>query len=193
MVATPCDFALSSTALPVPLSRLVIISTVAPLVIIWSAIVWNWFLSPWAFWMSNSTPAAWNASVRYLRSAVSHRAEDLLSGRMTPILPGFAGADAPPPPSCAEVVPESDPQAVRPRDSAATPAARVKILLRMGAGSFLPRAAPVGVAGVWSGVGGRPSGRPYGERRVAGLHRRDECCLRQRKPTAAVTPDPEGG
>src|SRR5690606_1292631 len=98
------------------------------------AIVWNWFLSPWAFWMSNSTPAAWNASVRYLRSAVSHRAEDLLSGRMTPILPGLAAADADgASPPWAEVSPLSPPQAVRPRDSAAAPAARVKIPLRMGA------------------------------------------------------------
>ena len=52
MVATPWALALSSTALPVPLSRLTIIRTVAPLVIIWSAMVWNWVLSPCAFWMS---------------------------------------------------------------------------------------------------------------------------------------------
>src|SRR6478735_6912961 len=58
--------------------------TLTPLVIIWSAIVWNWVLSPWAFWMSASTPAASNASFRYLASAVSHRAEDLVSGRITP-------------------------------------------------------------------------------------------------------------
>jgi hypothetical protein len=48
----PWAFALSSTAFPEPESRLTIISTFTPLVIIWSAIVWNWVLSPCAFWMS---------------------------------------------------------------------------------------------------------------------------------------------
>src|SRR4029450_1624070 len=86
MVATPCDLALSRTALPVPESRLTIISTLAPPVIIWSAIVWNWVLSPWAFWMSYWTPAALKACSRSGLSAVSQRAEDLVSGRMTPIL-----------------------------------------------------------------------------------------------------------
>ena len=43
--------------------------------------------------MSSCTPAASNAALRYLRSAVSQRAEVLLSGRMTPTLPG---AVAPP-------------------------------------------------------------------------------------------------
>src|SRR5258705_11624008 len=85
MVATPCAFALSSTALPVPESRFTIISTVAPLVIIWSAMVWNAVLSFCAFWMSYCTPAVLNAASRYLRSAVSQRAEDALSGRITPI------------------------------------------------------------------------------------------------------------
>src|SRR5690349_22566548 len=96
MVATPADAALDSTALPVTLSRLTITRTLTPLVIIWSAMVWNWFLSPCAFWMSYCTPAALNAASRYGRSAVSHRAEDLLSGRMTPILGVFALPLAPP-------------------------------------------------------------------------------------------------
>src|SRR5262245_25633647 len=73
------------TALPVPESRLTVSRTVAPLVIIWSAIVWNALLSPCAFWMSYFTPAALKASSRYLWSAVSQRLDDLLSGRMTPI------------------------------------------------------------------------------------------------------------
>ena len=93
MVATPCDLALSSTALPVPESRLTIISTLAPPVIIWSAMVWNWVLSPWAFWMSYSTPAALKAASRSGLSLFSQRAEDLVSGRMTPTL---AGLSAPP-------------------------------------------------------------------------------------------------
>src|SRR5688572_26463476 len=38
--------------------------------------------------MSESTPAASKAALRYFRSAVSQRTDDLLSGRMTPIF-GF--------------------------------------------------------------------------------------------------------
>src|SRR5690348_9323876 len=90
MVPMPAAFALSSTALPVPESRLTIMSTVTPLVIIWSAMVWNAALSPCAFWMLYCTPAALKAASRYGRSAVSHRTDDLLSGRMTPILGVFA-------------------------------------------------------------------------------------------------------
>src|SRR5258705_12213469 len=86
MTWTPCCLALSMTALPVRESRFTISSTVAPPVIIWSAMVWNAVLSPCAFWMSYWTFAALKASVRYLRSAVSQRADDLLSGRITPIL-----------------------------------------------------------------------------------------------------------
>src|SRR4029078_4985311 len=104
MTPTPWDFALSMTAFPVPESRLTTISAVAPLVIIWSAMVWNAVLSPWAFWMSYWTPSALNAASRYLRSAVSQRTDDLLSGRMTPIFGVFAD----PPPLLLE------PQAVRP-------------------------------------------------------------------------------
>src|SRR5690349_9364529 len=82
----PWAWAFCSTALPEPESRLTIMRTLTPLVIIWSAIVWNWATSPWAFWMSYSTPAASKASFRYLASAVSHRADDLVSGRITPTL-----------------------------------------------------------------------------------------------------------
>src|SRR3954447_13306206 len=85
----PCVLAFSRTALPEPESRLTIMRTLTPLVIIWSAMVWNWVLSPWAFCTSASTPAASNASSRYFRSAVSQRAEDLVSGRMTPIFGVF--------------------------------------------------------------------------------------------------------
>src|SRR5215813_11932237 len=84
MVATPCAFALSSTALPVPESRFTMTRTFTPLVSIWSAIVWKAFLSPCAFWMSYLTPASLNACSRYGRSLPSQRAEVLLSGRMTP-------------------------------------------------------------------------------------------------------------
>src|SRR5262249_29852676 len=59
--------------------------TLTPLFSIPSAIVWNWLVSPCAFWMSNFTPACLNAAVRLGRSWVSYRAEDLVSGRMTPM------------------------------------------------------------------------------------------------------------
>src|SRR3954452_2110346 len=90
MTGTPCCLALLMTAAADGESRLTISSTFAPLLSIWSAIVANFALSPLAFWMSESTPAAWNASLRYLRSAVSQRADDAASGRITPTLPlGF--------------------------------------------------------------------------------------------------------
>src|SRR5215207_9047242 len=125
---TPCDLALSSTALPVPESRLTIISTLAPPVIIWSAIVWNWVLSPWAFWMSYSTPAALKACSRSGLSLFSQRADDLVSGRMTPTL-----GVLPPPPAAAPSPPSSSPppHAARMRVSAATAAITLRNLLRM--------------------------------------------------------------
>src|SRR3954454_7374955 len=91
MTGTPCCLALLITAAAEGESRLTINSTFAPLLSIWSAIVANFALSPLAFWMSDSTPAAWNASPRYLRSAVSQRADDAASGRITPTLAFAAG------------------------------------------------------------------------------------------------------
>ncbi|OLE23219.1 MAG: hypothetical protein AUG49_16725 [Catenulispora sp. 13_1_20CM_3_70_7] len=85
MVATPWDLALFSTALPLPESRSTITSTVTPSLSIWSAMVWNWFLSPWAFWMSYFRPLALNAAASEGRSWLSQRTEDLLSGRITPM------------------------------------------------------------------------------------------------------------
>src|SRR4051794_15039950 len=87
MVATPCDAAFFSIAAPESLSRLTIASTVTPFAIIWSAMVAIAALSPLAFWMSNSTPASLKAASRFGRSCVSQRADDLVSGRMTPIFP----------------------------------------------------------------------------------------------------------
>src|SRR5687767_2501090 len=101
--------------------------TVAPFVIIWSARVWKAFLSPWAFWMSDSTPAALNASERNLRSAVSQRTEDLLSGRITPILGVL------PPPLLPEPVslPESSPHAASDPTANRLAAAMERIPLRI--------------------------------------------------------------
>src|SRR4051812_21026564 len=74
-------------------SRFTISSTLAPLLSIWSAIVANFALSPLAFWMSDSPPPALNASPRNLRSAVSQRADDAASGRITPTLALASGVD----------------------------------------------------------------------------------------------------
>src|SRR4051794_5599365 len=123
----PCAFAFSRTALPEPESRLTIMRTLTPLVIIWSAMVWNWVLSPWAFCTSESTPAVLNASSRYLRSAVSQRAEDFVSGRMTPIFGVFVfpPSVSPPPP------PPLFPQPASSRAEAEKTAAATMELLRM--------------------------------------------------------------
>src|SRR3954468_7389369 len=90
MTGTPCCLALLITAAALGESRLTISSAFAPPLSIWSAIVANFALSPFAFWMSESTPAALKASPRYLRSAVSQRADDAASGRITPTLAFFA-------------------------------------------------------------------------------------------------------
>src|SRR3954451_24377169 len=76
-------------------SRLTIASTETPSLSIWSAIVANFALSPLAFWMSAWTPAALNASPRNGRSAPSQRAEDWVSGRMTPTFSLAAGVAVP--------------------------------------------------------------------------------------------------
>ena len=87
MVGMPAWLALSITAAPVSESRLTISSTLTPVVIMPSAMVWNLALSPSAFWMSASTPAFAKASPRNWRSAVSQRADDAVSGRITPTFP----------------------------------------------------------------------------------------------------------
>src|SRR4051794_10769433 len=74
-------------AAPEALSRLTIARTVTPPVIICWAIVCIFCASFCAFWMSNLTPAALNAFSRFGRSWLSQRGEDVVSGRMTPILP----------------------------------------------------------------------------------------------------------
>src|SRR3954469_9135571 len=87
MVDTPCFFACCSMAAPEALSRLTIARTVTPPVIICWAIVCIFCLSFCAFWMSYLTPAALNAFSRFGRSALSHRGDEAVSGRITPILP----------------------------------------------------------------------------------------------------------
>src|SRR3954452_20638125 len=89
MTLTPWDFALASIAAPDPESRLTSRSTFAPLVIACSACCCCVDLSPSAFWIVASTPAALNAWPRNGRSTVSQRTDDFESGSSTATLPGF--------------------------------------------------------------------------------------------------------
>src|SRR3954470_6397254 len=100
MTLTPWDLALAAMAAPEPESRLTSSSTLAPLVIACSACCCWVDLSPSAFWIVASTPAALNAWPRNGRSTVSQRTDDFESGSSTATLPGFL----PPEPE----LPESD-------------------------------------------------------------------------------------
>src|ERR1700712_5854250 len=51
-----------------------------------------WVALPWAFWMSAGILAAANAALSSGASAVAQRAEDFVSGRITPTLPTLAPA-----------------------------------------------------------------------------------------------------
>src|SRR3954454_13485312 len=89
MTLTPWPCALASMAAPEPESRFTSSSTLAPLVMACSACCCCVDLSPSAFWISFSTPAASNACFRNGRSTVSQRTDDLESGRSTATLPGL--------------------------------------------------------------------------------------------------------
>src|SRR3954471_16966803 len=124
MVCTPCCLACFSIAAPEALSRLTMARTVTPPVIICCAMVCIFCASFCAFWMSYLTPADLNAASSFGRSWLSHRGEDVVSGRMTPTLP-----DAAPPPllllELLELLPP--PQAVSASKAAAVQAvARVR-------------------------------------------------------------------
>src|SRR5829696_6732483 len=120
MTLTSCDLALAAMAAPEPESRFTSSSTLAPLVIACSACCCCVDLSPSAFWISDSTPAASKACLRNGRSTVSQRTEDFESGSSTATLPGFLS----PPPLPLEPLSEllSSPQ---PATASAQPAATV--------------------------------------------------------------------
>src|SRR5690349_16458299 len=87
MLVMPAVVAFLRQAAPESESRLTIIRTLTPSLIIESQIVPNLAVSPPAFWMSDSTPASLKALVRLGRSLPSHRGEVVASGRITPTLP----------------------------------------------------------------------------------------------------------
>src|SRR3954454_21523109 len=94
----------------------------------------NLFLSPSAFWMSALTPAASNACWRYGLSNDSQRAEDCVSGRITPTWapPPAADAELPPAEPGLELLLLELPQAARPRaptaPMATSPTKRMRML-----------------------------------------------------------------
>src|SRR3954464_15482327 len=96
MTLTPWDFAFAAIAAPDPESRLTSRSTFAPLVMACSACCCCVDLSPSAFWIVASTPAALNAWPRNGRSTVSQRTDDFESGSSTATLPGFEPPLEPP-------------------------------------------------------------------------------------------------
>src|SRR5436190_11464041 len=87
MLVIPAAVAFLRHAAPDSGSRLTIMRTLTPSLIIESQIVPNLAVSPPAFWMSEPTPAALNAAVRLGRSLFSHRGEVVVSGRITPTVP----------------------------------------------------------------------------------------------------------
>src|ERR687898_2198113 len=120
MTATSCDLALAAIAAPEPESRLTSRSTLAPLVIACSACCCWVDLSPSAFWIVASTPAALKASARNGRSTVSQRTDDLESGSSTATLPASSPPPPPPPPE-----PPLDSSSPQPATASAQPAATV--------------------------------------------------------------------
>src|SRR3954466_1443618 len=87
MLLIPPAVAFLRQAEPESESRLTIMSTLTPSLIIESQMVPNLAVSPPAFWMSDPTPAASNAFLRLGRSLPSQRGEVVESGRITPPLP----------------------------------------------------------------------------------------------------------
>src|SRR6185312_1183510 len=94
MTGMPAAFASCSTVIDVEGSMSVMIRTLTFSWIMPCAMVWNFDLSPSAFWMSALMPASANAFCRAGRSAVSQRVDDWVSGRITPTEPPAA---VPPP------------------------------------------------------------------------------------------------
>src|SRR4051812_31491402 len=84
MLLMPAAVAFFRHAPPESLSRLTIIRTCTPPLIMLSQIVPNFDLSPPAFWMSDLMPASSKAFLRLGRSLPSQRGEVVASGRITP-------------------------------------------------------------------------------------------------------------
>src|ERR1700742_2716476 len=86
MLLMPAAAAFFRQALPESESRLTIMRTETPSLIMLEQRGLSFVLSPPAFWMSPLKPAAVNAAFRLGRSLASHRGEVVVSGRMTPMV-----------------------------------------------------------------------------------------------------------
>src|SRR5829696_1565448 len=166
MTLTSWDLALAAIAAPEPESRLTSRSTLAPFVIACSACCCWVALSPSAFWIVASTPAALKASERNGRSTVSQRTDDLESGSSTATLPGLSPPPPPPPPE-----PPLDSSSPHPATASAHPAATVAI-------NHAPRC--MGFLLLLIGLSSPPAGSPrshHGAQRMVALglgqHERD--------------------
>src|SRR4051795_1171780 len=84
MLLMPAAVAFFRHAPPESLSRLTIIRTCTPPLIMLSQIVPNLALSPPAFWMSDLMPASSKAFLRLGRSLASPRGDVVAWGRITP-------------------------------------------------------------------------------------------------------------
>src|SRR5450759_4138146 len=89
MLWIPAAAAFLRHAPPESESRLTIMMTATPSLIMESQIVPNLSLSPPAFWMLDLRPASVNALVRLGRSLASQRGEVVASGRITPTVLAF--------------------------------------------------------------------------------------------------------
>src|SRR4051794_24096194 len=121
MLVIPAAVAFLRHAAPDSGSRLTIMRTLTPSLIIESQIVPNFAVSPPAFWMSEPTPAALNAASRLGRSLFSQRGDVVVSGRITPTVPLVAPLE---PPELAELL-LLPPQAVSASVNTAPTAARL--------------------------------------------------------------------
>src|SRR5690242_19742730 len=95
MLVMPACVAFFRHAAPESGSRLTIMRTLTPSLIIESQIVPNLAVSPPAFWMSEPTPAALKAASRLGRSLFSQRGDVVVSGRITPTVPLVAPLEPP--------------------------------------------------------------------------------------------------
>src|SRR3954469_431779 len=181
MTLTPRDFALAAIAAPEPESRFTSRITLAPLVIACSACCCCVDLSPSAFWIVASTPAASNACLRNGRSTVSQRTEDFESGSSTATLPAFLSPPLLPLEPLSELL--SSPQ---PATASAQPAATVAtnhaplcmgflLLIGLMSSFLLVTASPP-----WGEVGGRARPR-RGRARWRRALRRGRRAIRRRR------------
>src|SRR6188768_1861771 len=125
MVLMPWACAFFKHAAPEALSRFVVMRTLTPALIMPSHSVPNLATLPCAFWMSALTPASANAVVRYGRSLFSQRADDSVSGRITPTATSPAAADEL---DDEDEEPPLEPQAVRSKEPTATAVSAIQRL-----------------------------------------------------------------